>query len=268
MPHEMNAQNMGRVCLVGAGPGAADLLTLRAARLIEGAQALLYDALVGPEILDMAPRGCVRIQTGKRGGRPSMRQETINKMMLRLARRGLNVVRLKGGDPSIFGRVHEERVFLERHGVEVETVPGITAVCAAAAEFGIPLTHRGMARRLVLTTGRLQGGAMAAQQARELSDQDATLALYMGADVAADAARQLIESGRAAATPVLIAEAVSTSASRCTETSLQALAAGAGFDRGAGPVLLIIGDVAALEASGHLSGQRGEHSLTIKRRSN
>ena len=92
------------VQLVGAGPGAADLLTLRAARVIEGAQALLYDALVGEDILALAPQACLKIQTGKRAGRPSMRQETINRLMVRLARRGLRVVRLKGGDPSIFGR--------------------------------------------------------------------------------------------------------------------------------------------------------------------
>src|SRR5579872_6717393 len=117
----------GVVLLVGAGPGAADLLTLRAARAVETAGAVLYDALVCDEVVALAPRGCVRIRTGKRAGEASMKQETINQLMLRLARRGLTVVRLKGGDPSVFGRSGEERAFLEAHGVRVGIVPGVTA---------------------------------------------------------------------------------------------------------------------------------------------
>src|SRR6185369_8788832 len=148
---------VGRVRLVGAGPGAADLLTLRALRAIEGAQAILYDALVPAEVLALAPGPCLNIQTGKRAGRASMAQATINRLMLRLARRGLEVVRLKGGDPSIFGRVGEEREFLQAHGIEVEVVPGVTAACAAAAQFGFPLTHRGEARRLLIATARVTG---------------------------------------------------------------------------------------------------------------
>lgn len=243
MPLETTERSLGKVYLVGAGPGAADLLTLRAARLIESAGAILYDALVGPDILAMAPQACVRILTGKRAGRPSMRQDTINKLMLRLARRGLNVVRLKGGDPSIFGRVHEERVFLERHGVQTETVPGVTAMCAAAAQFEFPLTHRGLARKLVASTGRLNGGA-AADQSAALADPETTCALYMGADVAAGAARQLIEAGRSPATPVLIAEGVSTPQAHARTVSLAGLAEVQTL-KGDAPVLLIIGAVAA-----------------------
>jgi uroporphyrin-III C-methyltransferase len=157
MPHE---PKLGRVRLVGAGPGAADLLTVRALRAVEGAQALLYDALISDEVLALAPRACLRIQTGKRAGGASMRQETINRLMLGLARRGLDVVRLKGGDPSIFGRVGEEREYLQSHGVEVEVVPGVTAACAAAAQFGFPLTHRGEARRLLISTATVSGGAL------------------------------------------------------------------------------------------------------------
>src|SRR5579871_3629492 len=114
----------GKVMLVGAGPGPADLLTVRALRAIEGAQALLYDALVSDEVLALAPPGCTRIQTGKRAGGTSMAQETINALMLRLTRRGLTVVRLKGGDPSVFGRVGEEIGFLRGRGVIVEVIPG------------------------------------------------------------------------------------------------------------------------------------------------
>lgn len=253
MTPENGTTELGRVFLVGAGPGAADLLTLRAARLIEGAQAILYDALVGPEILDMAPQACLRIQTGKRGGRASMKQDTINKLMLRLARRGLNVVRLKGGDPSIFGRAHEEREFLQAHGVAVETVPGVTAVCAAAAEFGAPLTHRGVARRLVLSTGRLAGGAVTFPDAENAADSDATLALYMSGDNAAKTARRLIQSGRAPGTPVLIAESVSAPSARYTRADLHTLANSDGAVRGDGPVLLVVGEAIGLKADAALS---------------
>src|SRR3954464_63018 len=148
----------GRVRLGGAGPGAADLLTVRALRAIEGARALLYDALISDEVLALAPSACLKIQTGKRAGRTSMEQETINRLMLRLARRGLDVVRLKGGDPSVFGRVGEEVAFLRANGIGTEVVPGITAACAAAAQFNFPLTHRKQARRVVFTTARLEAG--------------------------------------------------------------------------------------------------------------
>src|SRR5579862_6720730 len=134
-----------KVMLVGAGPGAADLLTLRAHRAIGEAEALLYDALVSPEVIALAPRRCLRVRTGKRSGGASMRQDEINALMAKLALRGLKVVRLKGGDPSVFGRVGEERDYLEARGVEVEIVPGVTAASAAAAQFAFPLTHRGEA---------------------------------------------------------------------------------------------------------------------------
>lgn len=233
---------LGRVFLVGAGPGAADLLTLRAAHLIENAQAILYDALVGPEILAMAPQACLRIQTGKRGGRASMKQETINKLMLRLARRGLNVVRLKGGDPSVFGRVEEERTFLESKGVSVEAVPGVTAISAAAAQFAFPLTHRETARRIMLATGRLAGGAGANCSDGDMADEQTTLALYMAAAVAQGAAAQLIAAGRSPSTPALLVESVSLPGASAQRTTLAALAEG-GLHLSGAPALLIVGSV-------------------------
>ena len=187
----------GRVLLVGAGPGAADLLTLRAARAIAAAGAILYDALVDDEVLAMAPQACLRIQTGKRAGKASMPQAAINRLMLRLARRGLTVVRLKGGDPSVFGRSGEERAFLEAHGVPVEIVPGITAASAAAAQFGFPLTHRGAARRLVFATARVQDGAMADEGWDGLADPEATVVFYMGRDCAGAAAARAGVAGPA-----------------------------------------------------------------------
>lgn len=234
----------GRVQLVGAGPGPADLMTVRALRAVEAAQALLYDALVGPEILDLAPPGCLRIQTGKRAGRASMKQETINRLMLRLARRGLRVVRLKGGDPSIFGRVGEESAFLKGHGVPVEIVPGVTAACAAAAQFDFPLTHRGLARRVVFTTAILTAGALSLDWSAA-ADREATLAIYMGSAAAGELGRRLIEAGRAPSTPVLALESIGGPAARLSRGTLDRLSELAAAADG-GPVLIVVGEVADL----------------------
>lgn len=246
MPHDPTT---GCVLLVGAGPGAADLLTLRAARAIEGAEALLYDALVSDEVLALAPRACLKIQTGKRGGRPSLKQATINRLMLRLARRGLKVVRLKGGDPSIFGRVGEEAAFLRGHGVAVEVVPGVTAACAAAAQFGFPLTHRGEARRVVFTTARLEGGAVADAWS-PLADPQATLCVYMGRDSAAAVAAGLIAQGRRPDTPAAAIESAGGPDARLFPATLATLPE-ALQGAGDGPVLIVVGDVAAVGATLH-----------------
>jgi len=236
---------VGRVRLVGAGPGAADLLTLRALRAIEGAQAILYDALVPAEVLALAPGPCLKIQTGKRAGRASMAQATINRLMLRLARRGLEVVRLKGGDPSIFGRVGEEREFLQAHGIEVEVVPGITAACAAAAQFGFPLTHRGEARRLLIATARVTGGALVEEGWAAAADPETTVALYMGRDQAGAVADQLVRQGRSASTPAIAVENAGHAGSRAISSTLGGLAAAIDAAQPTGPVVLLIGDVAA-----------------------
>ncbi|MDP3174231.1 MAG: uroporphyrinogen-III C-methyltransferase, partial [Phenylobacterium sp.] len=196
----------GSVLLVGAGPGAADLMTVRALRAVEGAQALLYDALITEEVLELAPIGCVRIQTGKRSGKTSMDQGEINRLMLRLARKGLRVVRLKGGDPSVFGRSGEERAFLEAHGVAVEIVPGVTAASAAAAQFAFPLSHRGEARRVAFATARVQDGALVDGGWAGLADAQTTVVLYMARDAAAAAAGRLMAEGRAGDTPALAVE--------------------------------------------------------------
>lgn len=243
MPHEPHP-----VHLVGAGPGPADLLTLRAMRALEGAEALLYDALVSDEVLALAPAACLKIQTGKRAGRTSLKQETINRLMLRLARRGLKVVRLKGGDPSIFGRVGEETAFLHAHGVATEVVPGVTVACAAAAQFGFPLTHRGQARRVVFTTARLEAGALQADWAAA-ADPEATIAVYMGRDTAPRVASALITAGRSPRTPVAILENVGGPAARAVfEGSLLSLSQ-APPPRGDGPALVVVGDVLAAVAA-------------------
>lgn len=237
---------IGRVLLTGAGPGAADLMTVRAMRAVQAAQALLYDALVPEEILQLAPQSCIRVQTGKRAGKASMKQETINRLMLRLARRGLNVVRLKGGDPSVFGRSGEERVFLEAHGVPVEVIPGVTAVSAAAAQFAFPLTHRGESRRLTLATARVQDGEVVDGGWAELADKETTVALYMARDAAHAAAARLMAEGRSPSTPALAVENAGRPEARLLPATLATLGAAVAAEAFSGPVLLVVGEVAAM----------------------
>jgi len=241
MPHDL-----GRVRLVGAGPGSADLLTVRALRAIETAQALLYDALVSDEVIALAPAACLKIQTGKRAGRTSMKQETINRLMLRLARRGLEVVRLKGGDPSIFGRVGEEAEFLHRHGIETEVVPGVTAASAAAAQFGFPLTHRGEARRLLVATATTRDGALAEAGWAAAADPQTTVALYMGRDRLEAALAQLAAHGRSPDTPAMAVENAGRPDARALPGTLGDLGAAVAAARFDGPVVLIVGEVTAL----------------------
>lgn len=232
--------------LVGAGPGPADLMTVRAQQAVRSAQAVLYDALVSPEVLELAPATAIKIETGKRGGRASMGQAEINRLMLELAERGLEVVRLKGGDPSVFGRSGEETAFLAEHGVAFEVIPGVTAASAAAAQFGFPLTYRQQARRLILATARTENGVVVVEDSAALADPEATLALYMARDSLADISAALIAAGRDGATPALAVENAGHAEARVVRSDLAGLAAAvqaAGFR---GPVVVVIGTVAAL----------------------
>lgn len=258
MPHEP-----GAVWLVGAGPGAADLMTVRDQRAVQGAEALLYDALVCDEVLALAPAACLKIQTGKRAGKTSMKQETINRLMLRLARRGLRVVRLKGGDPSIFGRSGEERAFLEAQGVAVEIVPGVTAASAAAAQFAFPLTHRGQARRVTFATARVQDGQVVEAGWAGLADPETTVVLYMARDAARAAAARLIAEGRPPHTPVLAVENAGRPDARALPATLASLAEVIEAAAPSGPVAIIIGDTAAqARGIGSPPAWRGEAGRT------
>jgi uroporphyrin-III C-methyltransferase len=175
-----------------------------------------------------------------------MKQETINRLMLRLARRGLRVVRLKGGDPSIFGRSGEERAFLEGHGVPVEVTPGVTAACAAAAQFAFPLTHRGVARRVVFATARVRDGAVLDTGWETAADPETTLALYMGREALLAVARRLIAEGRAATTPAVAVESAGSPAARLIRGTLETLPASLEAAACDGPVMIVIGEAAAL----------------------
>ena len=235
MPHEKT----GRVQLVGAGPGAADLLTLRALRAIETADVILYDALVGDEIRALFPSSVRAIEVGKRGHRASTPQDFINRLMLKFARTGAAVVRLKGGDPSIFGRVAEERTFLEENDVVVEVIPGITTASAAAAEFGFSLTTRAGARRVVLATGRTLEGATGDWAA--MADPTATLCVYMGCSDIAAIARLLIGAGMSPAMPAIAALDVSRPGSRLVTSTIARIAADLAGELTAAPVFICIG---------------------------
>ncbi|MGD2134202.1 MAG: uroporphyrinogen-III C-methyltransferase [Maricaulaceae bacterium] len=245
MPPETTSQQTGRVSLVGAGPGDPDLLTVRALRTIEAAEALLFDALVSQEIIALAPARCTRICVGKRGDKLAVPQEKTNALMVRLARRGLHVVRLKGGDPSVFGRVEEERAYLEARGVPFETVPGVTAASAAAAQFSFPLTHRGEARRVVYLTARGMAGTDEVLASPSLADVEATLVFYMASHVAAAVEVALLAAGRDPTTPVAIVENAGSPAAKLSLTRIDQLADAVDCAEIAGPALIAVGDAVA-----------------------
>lgn len=233
----------GRVLLVGAGPGAADLLTLRALQAIDIADIVLFDALVSDDIRKLIRPNTRSIEIGKRGHRSSTPQDFINRLMARFALRGAIVVRLKGGDPSMFGRAAEERTFLESQGVEVEVIPGVTAASAAAAQFGFSLSERQTARRVLFATGRTLAGAETDWQAA--AHAETTLCLYMGcADFTAIAA-QLIAAGRPATTPALAAIDVERPGARLITATLASLAEGLAREALDGPVFIAIGAACA-----------------------
>jgi len=230
----------GRVYLVGAGPGAPDLLTLRAARLLEQADIVFHDALVHPDTVALA-REAVRVGVGKRRGEPSADQPGINRALVEAASRHARVVRLKGGDPGVFGRVHEEIAALEAAGIPWEIVPGVTSALAAAADLGIPLTRRGVARSLVLVTPASAAGSARPDWAASVLHAD-TAAIYMGAGEAGRIAAALLSRGLAPATPVALVEDASLPGSRVrrgTLAGLHRLAAG----RGRAPAIILIGRV-------------------------
>ncbi len=194
----------GRVILVGAGPGEPDLLTLKAVRALQSADVVLYDDLVSPDVLELARREARRVVVGKRGGKASCKQEDINDLMVELARAGERVVRLKAGDPTVFGRAGEEIERLVAEGVTVEVVPGISAGIALAAALGASLTHRDAAHSLRFVTGHAKSGELdEGLDWRGLADPDTTLIVYMGGRTAGRLASRLIAEGLAGDTPVV-----------------------------------------------------------------
>jgi len=223
------------VYLIGAGPGAADLITVRGARLLAQAEVVLYDALVTPEMLALCPQAAL-ISVGKRSGQRSTAQTLINQQLVDCAQRYRNVVRLKGGDPMLFGRADEELRALEEAGIAVEVVPGITTALAAAAATRQPLTRRGVARSVAFFTSSTAPGEPD-HPALPATD---TLVQYMGGREAAATAARLLAEGRRADLPVVVVENCSRADQRIVRLTLAGLAHG--LDDASGPVLVMIGE--------------------------
>jgi len=233
----------GKVYLVGAGPGDPELLTLKAARLIAAAEVAVYDRLVADAVLDLLPPKCHRIDVGKETGRHSVPQHEINAILVELGLAGRRVVRLKGGDPFIFGRGGEEAHALAEAGIAFEVVPGITAAAGCAAIAGIPLTHRGVAQSMRLLTGHRQEDRELDFDWVRLADPDCTLVVYMGVASAERLAGGLRGAGLPGETPVAIVERGTTPDQRTLFTTLERLSADMEVWRPQPPSLLIIGKV-------------------------
>ncbi|WP_428492334.1 uroporphyrinogen-III C-methyltransferase [Rhodopila sp.] len=242
-PGRLRPSSIGGATLVGAGPGAPDLLTLRAVRAIQRADAVLFDALVDASILDLARPDARRIDVGKRCGRHAMNQAAINRLIVTLALSGAQVVRLKGGDPLLFGRGGEELDYLRAAGVPVEVVPGVTAACAAAASLQVSLTHRDVARSVHFITGHASDGQVPAHDWRALAASGGTIAAYMAANTLRRVAANLIEAGLCPTTPAVAV----TNASRPRQTHVHATLATLPdlleANPPSGPTLVLIGAV-------------------------
>ncbi|HSZ51470.1 MAG TPA: uroporphyrinogen-III C-methyltransferase [Caulobacteraceae bacterium] len=234
----------GEVWLVGAGPGDPDLLTVKALKILAAADVVVHDGLVSDEVLSLAPQKARRISVAKRRSRHSYAQDEICRMLVAFAREGLNVVRLKGGDPFMFGRGGEELEACREAGVACHVVPGVTAALAAGASAGAPLTHRGAAQAVTFVTGHAKAGEAPDLDWPALARGNQTVVIYMGLATASAIAGRLIGAGRAPSTPAVIVENASLPMERRIVTTLSGLAeAAAGLD---GPALLMVGEAMAL----------------------
>ncbi|MNL02713.1 Uroporphyrinogen-III C-methyltransferase [compost metagenome] len=235
------------VWLIGAGPGDPELLTLKAVKALSQAEVVLVDDLVNPQVLEYCPQARI-VRVGKRGGCRSTPQEFIQRLMLRYARQGLRVARLKGGDPCIFGRGGEEAQWLSDRGVTCEIVNGITAGLAAATSSGIPLTLRGMAQGVTLITAHSQDETTPDWSG--LARSGTTLVVYMGVAKVQDMSSQLLAAGLAADTPVAMIERASLPEQRLCPSSLADMARDADAFQLRSPAILVIGQVAACRMFG------------------
>ncbi len=234
----------GKVYLIGAGPGAADLLTLRAARVLGAADVVLVDALVDPAVLTHCAAGARIVHVGKRGGCRSTPQAFIQRLMRRYARQGRTVARLKGGDAFVFGRGGEEMAYLDARGIEVEVVPGITAGAAVPAALGIPVTHRALAQGVTLVTGH--SGGEAEPDWAALAATRTTLVIYMGLKRLSQIAARLMAAGLPGATPAVVISQGTLPGERHVLAPLSEIAAAAAAASLAAPALVVIGEVVAL----------------------
>ncbi|KAE9459842.1 hypothetical protein C3L33_08254, partial [Rhododendron williamsianum] len=237
----------GNVFLVGTGPGDPELLTVKAVRVIESADLLLYDRLVSNEVLDLVGPEARLLYVGKTAGYHSRTQEEIHELLLSFAEAGATVVRLKGGDPLVFGRGGEEMDFLQQQGIQVQVIPGITAASGIAAELGIPLTHRGVANSVRFLTGHSRkGGTDPLFVAENAADPDSTLVVYMGLSTLPSLAVKLINHGLPPDTPAAAVERGTTPQQRMVLAELKDLADEIALAELVSPTLIIIGKVVSL----------------------
>ncbi|MGB1876746.1 MAG: uroporphyrinogen-III C-methyltransferase [Rhodospirillaceae bacterium] len=245
--HSTASSTAGSVTLVGAGPGAVDLLTVRAVRTLENADVVYYDSLVDEAVLSLIPKSTKRVHVGKRKGSRVMSQQSIQDGMRDEAFAGNHVVRLKGGDPFVFGRGGEELLDLRAQGLDVTVVPGVTAAIGAAAEHGIPLTHRNVSTSVTFVTGHTLDESV--PDLEGLVSSKRTLVVYMGVSNADKIARRIIESGLPSTTAVAVLERATLPDQRVICTTLEALAQCKTLEEIKTPALLVIGDVAAFAQS-------------------
>ncbi len=236
----------GEVYLVGAGPGDPDLLTFKALRLMQQADVVLYDRLVAPEIVDMCRRDADRIYVGKAASNHSLPQEQINQKLVELAKEGKRVLRLKGGDPFIFGRGGEEIEELAQNGIPFQVVPGITSASGCSSYAGIPLTHRDYAQSVRFVTGHPKDGNLDLPWT-ELVSTTQTVVFYMGLGTLPNIARHLVSNGRAASTPVAVIERGTTAQQRVILGTLDDIARRIEEEKVESPSLIIVGEVVALK---------------------
>ncbi len=240
----------GKVWLIGAGPGDAELLTVKAARVLKECTIWLVDDLVGPDILDMAPVNTRIVNVGKRGGCASTPQQFILRLMARYARAGHAVARLKGGDPFVFGRGGEEMAWLNKRGIAVESIGGMTAGLAVGSALGLPLTYRGVSRGVSLVTAHTVDGARPDWQA--LAQSGLTIVCYMGMSRADTLTRELMAAGFPACLPVAVVQHVSRPSQRHVITTLERLAEDIKAHQLGSPAIIVLG-----VAVGHIQGHAG-----------
>jgi uroporphyrin-III C-methyltransferase len=254
----------GRVTFIGAGPGDPDLLTVRALRLLQTAEIVLYDALVSEEILACIRRGAQRFAVGKRAGTPCIRQDEINRMLVTLARQGKHVIRLKGGDPAIFARLAEETAALREAGLGYEFVPGITAASAAAAGAGVSLTERGTARRVQFVTAHARRGEELELDWASLADAKATTVLYMAREAARQISLELIMRGLSPKTPVLLMTDASRKTQQHVTVTLEELQQAVTALPASAPLIVIIGE-AVEEAAQRIAQTERARGFGVRR---
>ena len=247
-----------QVLFVGAGPGDPDLLTVRALKALRTAHVVLYDALISDAILELIPRRVRRLCVGKRAGARCIAQTAINSLLVELANPGFTLVRLKGGDPAIFGRLGEEIAALEDAGIPFAIVPGITTASAAAAGAYIPLTLRGSARRVQFVTAHARAGEALELDWRSLADESATTVFYMARQSADEIANRLIEKGLHPQTPVLLMSDVSLESEMRLRVSLSKLPDAVHEFPPEVPLIIIVGEVTSGAAVHHAGASAAE----------